>query len=219
MDFLFYNSHIMLFDIFIKGIIIGLSITIPLGPIGMLTIQRTLNRGQKHGLVSGLGGTISDILYSVITLFFLSFVVDLIELHRFEIQIIGSVIIIFFGLWIFRSNPMAQPLPDEKRVEHSMLNDFITSFGLTLSNPFMVFILIALFSNLNFVTVETSVFGQILGLTAIFAGSFTWWIVLTSFVSKFRDKFNIRGLKLINHISGTVIMLMGLFGTLLSLFK
>lgn len=209
----------MWFDIFVKGIIIGLSTTIPLGPIGMLTIQRTINRGQKHGLVTGLGGTASDVLYSVLTLFFLSFIVDLIEPHRSVIQLIGSVIIILFGLWIFRSNPMAQPLPHEKPVEHSMFNDFITSFGLTLSNPLIIFVLIALFSQLSFVTAETSLLGQILGLLAIFVGSFGWWLVLTSFVSKFRNKFNVRGLKLINRISGTIIMLMGFFGALMSLFE
>ena len=191
----------MLIDIFVKGIIIGLSASMPLGPVAMLAIQRTLNRGQKHGLVTGLGGTASDIVYSVITLFFLNFVIDIIELHRFEIQIIGSIVILFFGIWIFRSNPMAQPLPHEKPVEHSL------------------FVLIALFSHLNFVSAETPVYGLIVGLAAIFAGSFSWWLLLTFFVSRFRNRFNIRGLKLINRITGSVIMSLGIFGTLLTVFK
>lgn len=209
----------MLIDIFVKGIIIGLSASMPLGPVAMLAIQRTLNRGQNHGLVTGLGGTASDIVYSVITLFFLNFVIDIIELHRFEIQIIGSIVILFFGIWIFRSNPMAQPLPHEKPVEHSLLNDFISSFGLTLSNPLILFVLIALFSHLNFVSAETPVYGLIVGLAAIFAGSFSWWLLLTFFVSRFRNRFNIRGLKLINRITGSVIMSLGIFGTLLTVFK
>ena len=209
----------MLVDIFIKGIIIGLATSVPLGPIGMLAIQRTLNRGLKHGLFTGLGGTVSDIVYSVIILFFLSFVIDTIEVHRHAIQIIGSVIIIFFGLWIFRSNPIAQPLPHEKPVEHSLLNDFVSSFGLTLSNPLIIFVLIALFSHLNFETAETSVTGQVLGLTAIFTGSISWWIFLTTFVNRFRTRFNIRGLKIINRVTGSVIMSLGLFSTFTSFLK
>ncbi len=209
----------MLIDIFIKGLIIGLGTSMPLGPIGMLAIQRTLNRGQKHGLITGLGGTISDIVYSVIILFFLSFVIDTIEFHREAIQIIGSFIVIIFGLWIFRSNPIAQPLPHEKPVEHSLLNDFFTSFALTLSNPLIIFVLIALFSHLNFVTSATSLTGQIVGLAAIFTGSISWWIVLTSFANRFRKNFNFRGLKIINRIAGSVIMALGFFGTAMSLFK
>ncbi|MHB9055230.1 MAG: LysE family translocator [Paludibacteraceae bacterium] len=209
----------MLIAIFLKGIIIGLSTSMPLGPIGMLAIQRTLNRGQKHGLATGLGGAASDLVYAVITLFFVSFVIDIIDQHRFVIQLIGSIIVVLFGIWIFRSNPIAQPLPHEKPIEHSIMNDFITSFGLTLSNPLIIFVLIALFSHLNFVSLETSIFGHILGLTGIFIGAMGWWTLLTSFSSKFRDRFNIRGLKIINRITGTVIMVLGIFGTVISLIK
>ena len=66
----------MLIDTVVKGIVIGLSISVPLGPIGMLCIQRTLNRGRKFGFITGLGATTSDLLYAVITLFFLSFVMN-----------------------------------------------------------------------------------------------------------------------------------------------
>ena len=81
-------------EIIIKGIIIGLFISIPLGPIGMLCIQRTLNRGRKYGIATGLGATTSDLIYTMITLFFVSFVVDLIEQQRFIIELGGSIILI-----------------------------------------------------------------------------------------------------------------------------
>ena len=84
-------------EIIIKGIIIGLFISIPLGPIGMLCIQRTLNRGRKYGIATGLGATTSDLIYTMITLFFVSFVVDLIEQQRFIIELGGSIILIAFG--------------------------------------------------------------------------------------------------------------------------
>ncbi|MDR0811641.1 MAG: LysE family transporter, partial [Paludibacter sp.] len=92
-------------EIIIKGIIIGLFISVPVGPIGMLCIQRTLNRGRTAGIVTGIGATTSDLLYTIVTLFFLSFVIDFIEIHRFAIQLIGSVLMIGFGVFIYKSHP------------------------------------------------------------------------------------------------------------------
>lgn len=199
-------------EIFIKGIIVGLSVSVPLGPIGMLCIQRTLNRGQKHGMVTGLGATTSDIVYAIITLFFLSFVLDFIEQHRVVIQVIGSVIILVFGWWIYRSNPVAHPSVKDKIENASLFSDFITSFGLTLSNPLILFVLIALFAKLEFITSEASIGMQMFGLFSVLLGATAWWTVLTTFANKFRHRFNVRGLKLINKITGSIIAVIGAVG-------
>ena len=208
----------MLIETLIKGIIIGLSISVPLGPIGMLCIQRTLNHGRKYGFITGLGATTSDLLYSVVTLFFLSFVIGFIDEYRFILQLIGSLIIIGFGVWIFSSNPVSQPRPDEI-YEHSLFTDYVTSFGLTLSNPLILFVLIALFARFDFVTPETTVWVMIAGLISVLIGASLWWNLLTYFVNHFRNKFNIRGLKLINQITAIVIVLIGGVGIFVSLFK
>ncbi len=209
----------MLFDTFIKGIIIGLSISVPLGPIGMLCIQRTLNRGQKYGIATGIGATFSDLIYSVVTMFFLSFVIDFIEERQVIIQIIGSIIIILFGYWIYQSHPSAQPLPHEKETKHSLLSDFFTSTALTLSNPLILFVLIALFSQFEFVKQEMTIFEHGFALLSILVGGLLWWITLTSLVSRFRNRFNIRGLKIINRLTGGVIILIGIAGTLITFLK
>ncbi len=202
-----------MFEIFIKGILIGLSISVPLGPIGMLCIQRTLNRGKNHGFVTGIGATTSDIVYAIITMFFLNFVLDIVEQHRLVIQIVGSIIIVIFGLWIYRSNPIAQPLPNEKKEEESSLfSDYFTSFGLTLSNPLILFVLIALFARIDFIDVETPISLHIFGLLSIVVGASVWWIFLTTLASKLRHRFNVRGLKIINRVTGAIIMIIGLIG-------
>lgn len=208
----------MLIDTVVKGIVIGLSISVPLGPIGMLCIQRTLNRGRKFGFITGLGATTSDLLYAVITLFFLSFVIGFIDNHRLIIQLIGSLVVIGFGFWTFRSNPVAQPQPHEKP-NHSLFGDYITSFGLTLSNPFILFVLIALFARFEFVTSDTTLFVHIIGIFSVLLGASLWWTILTYLVSRFSNKFNLRGLKLINRITGAIIMLIGIVGTGISLLK
>lgn len=205
-------------EIIIKGIIIGLFVSIPLGPIGMLCIQRTLNRGRKYGIATGLGATTSDLIYTMITLFFLSFVIDLIEQQRFIIELGGSLILIVFGAFIYNSNPSTQPKPNEP-VKHSIFGDYISSFGLTFSNPLVLFVLMALFARFDFISNETTLFLSITGIISILIGAFLWWGTLTFLVSKFRNKLNMRGLKILNRLTGIVIILIGCVGILFGLLK
>jgi len=205
-------------EIIIKGILIGLCISVPLGPIGMLTIQRTLHRGQKYGIATGLGATTSDLIYTIITLFFLNFVLDFIEENRFIIQLIGSIVVAAFGYYIFRSNPATQPKPNET-VKHSLPGDFFTSLLLTLSNPLVLFVLIALFARFEFIRSQTTLIVIICGILSILGGALLWWSLLTFLVSRFKNKMNIRGLKIINQITGLVILGIGCVGLILSLIK
>ena len=205
-------------EIIIKGILIGLCISVPLGPIGMLTIQRTLNRGQKYGVATGLGATTSDLIYTIITLFFLSFVLDFIEDHRFVIALVGSLVVALFGWYIFQSNPATQPKPNET-VKHSLLSDFVTSFGLTFSNPLVLFVLIALFARFQFIGNKTTLFVSICGILSILGGALLWWNLLTILVSKFKNKLNMRELKLINQITGIIILLIGTIGLILTIIR
>lgn len=205
-------------EIIFKGVLIGLCISVPLGPIGMLCIQRTLNRGQKYGIATGLGATASDLVYTLVTLFFLSFVIDFIEAHRYVIQLVGSLIVVAFGYFIFSSNPATQPKPNEP-VKHSMLSDFVTSFGLTFSNPLVLFVLIALFARFEFISNETTLFLSVVGILSILGGAFLWWNIITFLVSRFRNRLNMRELKLINQVTGCVILIIGCVGFVLSLIK
>lgn len=205
-------------DIVLKGVLIGLCISVPVGPIGMLTIQRTFNRGQKYGIATGLGATFSDLIYTIITLFFLSFVLDFIQLHRFAIELIGSVIVAVFGYFTYKSNPSTQPKPNQQ-IKETVFGDFVTSFGLTISNPLVLFVLIALFARFNFIENTTSLFITICGILSILGGALSWWTLLTYLVSHFKTKVNMRDLKLINQITGLIIIFIGIIGFIMSLIK
>lgn len=205
-------------DTVIKGIIIGLFISIPLGPIGMLCIQRTLSRGRKFGIATGLGATTSDLLYTLVTLFFLSFVIDVIEEHEALIQIGGGLVLIGFGLFTYGNHPRTQPQPHEK-TSNNLFSDYITSMALTLSNPLVLFVLIALFARFEFISEDTTLFVTIWGILSILLGALLWWSMLTFMVSKFRSKLNRRGLRIINQITGLVIIGIGGVGIILALIK
>lgn len=202
----------------IKGVLIGLCISVPLGPIGMLTIQRTLNRGPKYGIATGLGATTSDLIYTLVTLFFLSFVLDFIEVHRFVIELVGSLVVAAFGYYIFNTNPATQPKPNEP-LKHSLFGDFATSFGLTLSNPLVLFVLIALFARFGFIKTNTTLVVYICGILSILGGALLWWNMLTFLVSRFKNKLNMRELKLINQVIGIIILLIGFIGLLVSIIN
>ncbi|HRZ97306.1 MAG TPA: LysE family transporter, partial [Paludibacter sp.] len=136
---------------------------------------------------------------------------------KFIIQIAGTIIIFIFGLYIFRSNPATQPLLNEPKKE-SIFGDFITSFFLTLSNPLIVFVIIALFARFEFINIKTTLFHSMVGILSILGGAILWWSSLTFLVGKLKNKLNMRGLKIINHLTGSVIMLIGIIGLVYSLF-
>lgn len=207
-----------MFEIVLKGVLIGLCISVPVGPIGMLTIQRTFNRGQKYGIATGLGATFSDLIYTIVTLFFLSFVLDFIESHRFVIQLIGSLVVAAFGYYIYKSNPSTQPKPNQQ-IKETLFGDFVTSFGLTISNPLVLFVLIALFARFEFIGSNSTLVMTICGILSILGGALLWWTLLTFLVSHFKTKVNMRDLKIINQITGIIIILIGIVGFVLSLTK
>ena len=205
-------------EIIIKGIIIGLFVSIPLGPIGMLCVQRTLNRGRRYGIATGLGATTSDLIYTIIALFFIGFVVDFLEEKKLIIQITGSIIVIIFGGFIYRSNPSTQPIPDQLKNEN-VVNDFFSSFILTLSNPLILFVLIALFARFEFLNDNTTLFYNVLGILSILGGAFLWWSLLTFLVSRFRDRLSYSGLKLMNRVIGIIIIALGSIGILYNVIR
>ena len=93
MDLFFYTA--------LRGILIGILVSAPMGPIGVLCIQRTLNRGRISGLFTGIGASISDLIYAILTGFGISMIIDFIESYELLIQIFGSIVLACFGLYIY----------------------------------------------------------------------------------------------------------------------
>jgi threonine/homoserine/homoserine lactone efflux protein len=188
-----------------------------MGPIGMLCIQRTLSKGRWHGLVSGLGASLSDLLYAIATSFFMGLIVNFVEAHQKPLQIAGSIIIAAFGYYLFQSNPVKN-LKKNQENKQTFLQDFVTAFLLTFSNMLIVFLFIGLFARFGFVLPEHSIWMTTVGLFGIVCGAVLWWFFITSVVSLFRRWFNIRGLRLLNRIVGSVILLLAILGLVSSIY-
>lgn len=198
-------------DILISGLIIGVLVSAPMGPVGMLCIQRTLNKGRWAGLFTGIGAGVSDLFYCLLTGLCLSFVQSFIERNALIIQIIGSVVLIAFAAWLFRRNPAAA-LRKPNKSKNTFGADIATGFLFTVSNPLILFFIIGLFGRFNFLLPVYEQSHYIAGYAGILLGTFLWWYVITFFVNKVRAHFNVRSMWLINRIIGSIILIMALFG-------
>ncbi len=201
-----------------KGFLIGFLVSSPMGPINMLAMQRTLNRGRWHGFVTGLGAMLSDFMYATITLVGLSFVSDFLKTYESGLQVLGSIILIFFGIGVFRTNPLKGWKPDRIAGETRYLKDFISAFLLTISNAAIILVFVGLFARFSFNPLIDGPVSVIAGLGSFLLAAAAWWFLMTTFVSRLRKHFNRRGLILLNRIIGILLMAVGAGGILLSVF-
>lgn len=199
----------MQLKIFIEGILIGILASIPLGPIGVLCVQRTLSRGRMSGFVSGMGAALSDLVYAAFAVFSLSLVVGFVEDKILYIQILGVIIMVFMGLRIYFSNPAVQ-LRKQNNQKTKLFQDFISTFLYTIANPLVVFFFVTLFAAFNVVESTHTFLNQIIVIVGVYLGACSWWFILTSVVNLFRSKINLRRLYLINRIAGATIIILGI---------
>ena len=203
-------------EIIVKGIVIGVIASAPMGPVGVLCIQRTLNKGRAYGLVTGIGAALSDILYALLTGYGLNLLYDVISNPStvYWMQLIGAIIMFIFGVHTFRSNPV-QNTRNVSRNKSSLLQNGVTGFFITLSNPTIILLFLGLFTPFNFMLPEQSFFMQFVGYLSIFGGAMLWWFFITYVVSKLRARFDERGIRVINRIIGAAVMLGSLIGMVL----
>ena len=190
---------------------IGIFLSAPMGPIGILCVQRTLNKGRHSGFFTGVGAAASDLFYCLLTGLGISLVTDFIEHHVNILQIVGSVILIVYALYMIVHNPVSQIKENiDQRDDH--LRDMVTGFLFTLSNPLIIFLVIPLFARFSFPNPAYNLPLIVMGYAFIVVGALLWWSVITFFVNKVRTHFNIRSMWLINRIIGIIILVLSIYG-------
>ena len=204
-------------ELVIKGLIVGILASAPMGPVGVLTIQRTLNKGRWYGMVTGLGAAASDIIYAAISLLGMSFVMEIIENPRnmFWFKVMGGILLMIFGIYTYLSNPTNNLRPTNPN-KGTLWHNGITGFLVTFSNPLIILLFIALMARFEFVVPE-HYWEQGVGYIAIFAGALLWWFALTYIIDKVRTKFQVNTICLINRIIGSIVIAAGLIGFLWAL--
>jgi len=195
----------MFFTLLIKGILIGFLVSIPLGPIGVLVIQRTVNKSRTAGLLSGLGAALSDTIYAIIAGFSLTFVIDFIRENEILFQTVGALVLLALGIHIFFKNPVTDLRRNRLR-GNTHFQDIISSFLVTVSNPLTVFVFLAVFTSSGVAISLEQPYHSFFVILGIFTGAFIWWFSLSGIVSLFRHKINLRILWWINKTAGAIIV-------------
>lgn len=199
-----------------RAIAIGVLISAPMGPIGMLIIQRTLSKGRWPAFFTGIGAALSDLAYCLLTGLGISFITDFIETHQFLLQVVGGVVLAAFGIFLFRKNPTRTLHTSDPQVSNNYLSDAVTGFFLTFSNPLILFFIIGLFARFNIIQPEYNWLHYTLVYVLIFVGALAWWYLVTMLVNRLRKRFNVRSLWLINRIIGSILIVMAIFGVVMA---
>lgn len=207
MDFNFWINNTTILGMLIKGIIIGVVISAPMGPVGILTVQRTLNKDRWCGFFTGVGATTSDFIYALLTGYCMSFVSSIFNNNTvaFWVKIVGSILLFFFGFFTYRSNPIDRVKP-ETHDKGTLFHNFISGFFITLSNPLIILLFMAMYGQMTFILPSDKFLLQMIGYIAFIGGCIGWWFLLTHLVDKVRNKFNVKGIWLINRIIGVIVM-------------
>ena len=209
------NEIATIVSIVFKGMMIGIIASAPMGPVGVLCLQRTLNKGRGYGFVTGCGAALSDLFYALITGYGMSFVFDYVSNNVFYLQLFGSILLLIFGIHTFRSNPVkALRAPSGKK--GSYMHNFLTAFLVTLSNPLIILLFIGLFARFSFVSEGMLVSETVTGYVAIVAGALLWWFLLSTGVSKVRTQFNLRGIWIINRTIGVIVIIVAVVGLIIT---
>jgi len=199
-------------SIIIGCISIGVILSAPMGPIGILCVQRTLNNGRNSGLYTGIGAAISDLFYCLLAGMGMSIVTDYIEGNVNMLQVVGSIILVVYSLYMILHDPMKKKVEDDSQPNADRTRDMITGFFLTLSNPLIIFLILPLFARFSFPMPDYRFYHIIIGYLFIVVGALLWWAVITYAVDKVRARFNINSMRTINRVMGTILLAVAIYG-------
>jgi threonine/homoserine/homoserine lactone efflux protein len=191
---------------FWKSLGIGLAVAAPVGPMGLLCIHRTLDRGQGAGLVVGAGVAAADLTFAAIAAFGVTAVSSALLAGTFWIKLVGSVLMVALGVRIALAGPQSD---DRTNSAGSGGRAFVTAYGLTMANPLTILFFTGLFASVASIN---SAAQPVTFAAGVFAGSMLWWVILTTLVAKSAAVFPLPELIWINRISGAVLIGFAIYG-------
>jgi threonine/homoserine/homoserine lactone efflux protein len=189
-------------ELLLGGIAAGLMIAVPVGPVNIWCISRTLAAGWRSGVISGLGAAMADMLYGAVAGFSISFVIQFLQKELFRIRFYGAILLVAIGIVYFFKRPDSMQAQREDR--STTFSDLRSTFFLTLTNPTTVLSFLAILATLG-MGEHRQWWLTVILVAGIFSGSMLWWIVLASIVNRFRRRFNDRNLRWMNRIAGLAI--------------
>jgi threonine/homoserine/homoserine lactone efflux protein len=193
---------------FVTGSIVGFSIAAPVGPIGALTIRRTLAQGRATGFVTGLGAATADAAYGAIAAFGLTFITGFLVSQQGWLRGAGGIFLLYLGVTTFMARP--GPLDQEQRAS-GLLSAYATTVLLTLSNPTTILSFVGIFAGLGLRDAGSDYGAASVFVLGVFLGSALWWLMLSVGVGQLRSHLTGTALRWVNRVSGAMVVAFGVY--------
>jgi len=195
----------MLFVFFLKGIVVGIIIAVPVGPVGVMCVRRTIFASRLAGLISGVGAATGDAMFGFIAAFGLTFISDLLIGYQQWLRVAGGVYLI----WVGGSALLAPPEITPRSPRSAEIRDFVSTFALTLSNPITILVFLGVFSAIGLSGEEATLDRAAILVLGVWLGSLLWWLTVSFGLGRLFRAFEPRYLGWINRGSGTILLVSG----------
>lgn len=201
----------MLATLFLQGSLIGFSMAIPVGPVGMLCIQHSLRRGLAGGLVAGMGAALADAIYGGMAGLGVSLLAHVMTSYQIWLQMVGALILSIVGIKIFKSHP-SEVQPPKTSFNRGRI--FLSTFVLTLTNPITLLCFAAVYTSFGITLSDADLLPGLILALGVLIGAAAWWILLSVIVASIGKKYRLASIPLFNRISGGILTGCGCLATL-----
>jgi threonine/homoserine/homoserine lactone efflux protein len=193
----------------LRGLVLGLAVAAPVGPIGVLCIRRSLAEGRTAGFAVGLGAATADAAYGAVAGLGLTVVSTFLVHQQTWLRLVGGVFLCYLGIRTLLARPAERAAGNERR-GGGLLGAYTSTFFLTLTNPTTILSFAAIFAGVGVGAEGDDFLSVVLLVGGVFLGSALWWLALSTGVGFFRDKLGPRSMRTVNVFSGAVILAFGL---------
>ncbi|HTM08563.1 MAG TPA: LysE family transporter [Verrucomicrobiae bacterium] len=188
--------------LFLKGFVIGMIVSVPVGPIGLLCVNRTLSKGPVYGLTSGLGVATADAISGGIVVLGLTLVSSFLIAEQIWLRLVGGFFLCYLGCKIFVTEPAPRSMADK---EKNLLGAYASTFLLTFSNPLTLLSFVAIYAGWGVEDLSAHHVLAAVLTVGIFCGSASWWVILSTGMPVVRMMFTHEGLRWVHRVSGAII--------------
>lgn len=190
----------------LKGVVVGIVIALPVGPVGVLCVRRTLFEGATYGFVSGLGAATADTIFGIVAGFGITIVRDFMLRYQDWFAAAGGLFLLYVGVKALLQASDAEPEPVE---DEGYIAVFVSAFALTITNPITILAFAGIFAKVG-VSREAGFVDMGVLVGGVFLGSLLWWLGLSFGIAALRRRTDTVRLVWLNRISGAILALSGL---------
>ena len=190
------------FEFLLKGVVIGFAIAAPVGPIGVLCIRRTFAEGRLSGFATGLGAATADAFYGAVAGFGLTAVSGFLLGVQDELRLFGGLFLCGLGVKTFFTRPYA---PSARMQGAGLAQAYATTVALTLANPATILSFVAVFAGAGLGQKANGTLEALAMVAGVFTGSAVWWLLLTGFVARWRERYPDFAALAPNAVGGAVV--------------